>query len=126
MTVMNNLRLTGMLAAMMALTVSPPAWSHHSHAMFDHDKEVTITGTVAEWVFRNPHVFLYIAVPGENGEVVNYSIEMSNIPNMIRRGIGQVTFKPGDKVTAKVHPLRDGRPGGNYVTIVAADGKLYD
>jgi hypothetical protein len=41
-------------------------------------------------------------------------------------GLGQVTFKPGEKITAKVHPLRDGRPGGNYVTIVAADGKIYD
>jgi hypothetical protein len=77
-------------------------------------------------VFRNPHAFLYIDVKGENGETVNYSIEMSNIPNMITRGIGQTTFKVGDKVTAKVHPLRDGRPGGNYVTIVAADGKQYD
>jgi hypothetical protein len=94
--------------------------------MFDASKDVSVTGTVTEYVFRNPHVFLYIAVPGENGEVVNYSIEMSNIPNMIRRGIGQATFKPGDKITAKVHPLRDGRPGGNYVTILAADGKTYD
>lgn len=110
----------------MALGVVPPALSHHSHAMFDHTREVSVTGTVTQWVFRNPHAFLYIDVKSENGEVVNYSIEMSNIPNMITRGMGQATFKPGDKVTAKVHPLRDGRPGGNYVTIVAADGKIYD
>ena len=62
----------------------------------------------------------------EKGEVVNYSIEMSNIPNMITRGINQSTFHAGDKVTATVHPLKDGRAGGNYVTIVAADGKLYE
>lgn len=122
---MTNLKQIGLLTAM-ALGVATPALSHHSHAMFDASKDVSVTGTVTEYVFRNPHVFLYIAVPGENGEVVNYSIEMSNIPNMIKRGVGQVTFKPGDKVTAKVHPLRDGRPGGNYVTIVAANGKMYD
>ena len=46
---MNSLRLTGALAAAIALAVSSPAWSHHSHAMFDHDKVVTITGTVADW-----------------------------------------------------------------------------
>ena len=123
---MKNLKWTGLLAGVMALSVVLPALSHHSHAMFDHTKEISVTGTVTQWAFRNPHAFLYIDVKSDNGETVNYSIEMSNIPNMIRRGIGQVTFKPGDKVTAKVHPLRDGRPGGNYVTIVAADGKLYD
>ena len=86
----------------------------------------SITGTVTEFVFRNPHVFLYVDVKGENGETVNYWIEMSNITEHDQRGIGQATFKPGDKVTVNVHPLKDGRPGGNYVTIAAADGKIYD
>lgn len=110
----------------MALGVVSPALSHHSHAMFDHAKEVSVTGTVTQLVFRNPHVFLYIDVKSEKGEMVNYWVEMSNIPNMIRRGIGQTTFKPGDKVTVNLHPLRDGRPGGSYVTIVGADGKTYE
>ncbi len=123
---MKNLTWTGVLAGAMALAVVSPAWSHHSHAMFDHTRDVSVTGTVTEFVFRNPHVFLHIDVKADNGEVVNYSIEMSNIPNMIRRGIGQTTFKPGDRITAMVHPLRDGRQGGNYVTIVAANGTLYD
>ena len=123
---MKNLKWAGLLAGAMALSVVSPALSHHSHAMFDHTREISVTGTVTQWVFRNPHAFLYIDIKSENGEVVNFSIEMSNIPNMITRGFGQSTFKPGDKVTAKVHPLKDGRPGGNYVTIVAADGKTYD
>ena len=123
---MKSLKWTGLLAGAIALGVVSPALSHHSHAMFDLSKDVTVTGTVTQFVFRNPHVFLSIDVKGENGEVVNYWIEMSNIPNMIRRGIGQATFKPGDKVMVKVHPLKDGRPGGNYVTIVAADGKTYE
>jgi hypothetical protein len=123
---MKNLKWISLLAGAMALGVVSPALSHHSHAMFDHTKEVSVTGTVTQWVFRNPHAFLFIDVKDENGEVVNYSIEMSNIPNMITRGFGQTTFRPGDKVTAKVHPLKDGRPGGNYVTITAADGKIYD
>jgi hypothetical protein len=50
---------------------------------------------------------------------------MSNIDNMRSRGIVQSTFKAGDVVTVKVHPLRDGRPGGNYTSVVAADGKTY-
>jgi hypothetical protein len=51
---------------------------------------------------------------------------MSNIPNMIRRGIGHNTFQEGDEVTVNFWPLKDGRPGGNYSTIVAADGTEYD
>ena len=76
-----------------------PALSHHSHAMFDHTKDVMVTGTVTQWVLRNPHAFLYIDIKNEKSEVVNYSIEMSNIPNMITRGINQSTFHVGDKVS---------------------------
>jgi len=123
---MKNPKWIGLQLVVMAIGLALPALSHHSHAMFDHTKEVSITGTVTQWVLRNPHAFLFVDVKNENGEVVNYSVEMSNIPNMITRGFGQTTFKPGDKVTAKVHPLKDGRPGGNYVTIVGADGKTYD
>ena len=122
---MTHIWKAGLLAAAMALSVASPALSHHSHTMFDHTKDVTVVGTVTEYVFRNPHVFLYLDVRSDNGETVNYSVEMSNIPNMIKRGIGQATFKGGDKVTVNLHPLKDGRAGGNYVTIVTADGKTY-
>ena len=108
-----------------SVSVAPALFAHHSHAMFDHTKEVTVVGTVTEFVYRNPHVFLYLDVKEEKGETVNYSVEMSNIPNMIRLGIMQATITAGDKVSVNVHPLRDGRPGGNYVTVVAADGKTY-
>ena len=94
--------------------------------MFDHSEEVSISGTATKFSFRNPHVFLFIDVKNENGEVLNYWIEMSNIPNMIRRGVGYKTFAPGDEVTVNMWRLKDGRPGGNYTTIVAADGKTYD
>jgi hypothetical protein len=123
---MKNLTWIALLAAGMGLGLAAPALSHHSHAMFDHDQELTLTGTVTVMSFRNPHVFLYVDVEEENGETVNYWIEMSNLPNMIRRGIGVNTFKPGDVITVHMHPLKDGRPGGSYTTVVAADGITYD
>ena len=122
---MRNLMWIALLAAGMACGVATPALSHHSHAMFNYTQEVNVTGTVTEMSFRNPHVFLYVDVEEENGETVNYWIEMSNLPNMIRRGIGMNTFKPGDVITVNMHPLRDGRPGGSYTTVVAADGTTY-
>jgi hypothetical protein len=94
--------------------------------MFDHGREVTIAGMVTEFSFRNPHGFLFVDVEEENGEIVNYWIEMSTIPRMIQRGIGIKTFRSGDAITVTMHPLTDGRPGGNYTTIVAADGKTYE
>lgn len=123
---MKRLSWTGLLAGITAVGVSGPVSSHHSHAMFDHGGEVVVTGTVTKFTFRNPHVFLFVDVEEENGELVNYWVEMSNIPNMIRRGIGVKTFQPGDVITVNMWPLKDGRPGGNYTTIVAADGKTYD
>ena len=56
-----------------------------------------MTGTVTEFVFRNPHVFLYVDVKGDNGETVNYWVEMSNLPNMIRRGMGRGPSSPATR-----------------------------
>lgn len=123
---MKKFAWTGLLAGAMALGIVRPALSHHSHTMFDHATQIAVSGTVTEFVYRNPHGFLYVDVKGENGEMVKYWIEMSNLTNMITRGIGKATFKAGDKVTVNLHPLRDGRPGGSYITIVAADGKTYE
>lgn len=102
------------------------AAAHHSHAMFDTSREAIITGAVTNFSYRNPHVFLYLDVKGDNGDVVSWAVEMSNITNMTRRGIYGSTFKVGDVVTVKLNPLRDGRPGGNYTSITAADGKTYE
>jgi hypothetical protein len=123
MTGMKQVALTGVLAAALALTFSSRAWSHHSHAMFDHDKEVTITGTVSQYIFRNPHVFLYVDVKNDAGETITYTVELSNLTNMLKMGFSATTFKAGDKVTVTVHPLIDGRPGGNYIVATTAEGK---
>lgn len=122
---MKKIIVVTLLATGFTLSTTMPALSHHSHAMFDHLVEVTITGTVTAFSFRNPHVFLYVDAEGENGERVNWAIEMSNIGNTIRRGIGGSTFKPGDVITVTMNPLKNGRFGGNFTTIVTADGKTF-
>ena len=111
--------------AALAIACGTAARAHHSHAMFDMTREVGVTGTVTSFSYRNPHVFLYLDVKGEDGKVTPWSVEMSNISNMERRGIYRSTFKPGDVVTVKLNPLHDGRPGGNYTSVTAADGKTY-
>lgn len=102
------------------------AGAHHSHSMFDTSREVSITGTVTVFSYRNPHVFLHLDVKDDKGVVTSWAIEMSNISNMQTRGIHRSTFKVGDVVTVKINPLKDGRPGGNYTSVIAADGKTYE
>ena len=122
---MNSLNWSVVVAGAVALGVVSPVAAHHSHAMFDHTKQASVSGTVTSFDYRNPHVGLYLDVDNA-GKKVNYWVEMSNVQNMIRRGIGHGTFKPGDKVTVTLHPLKDGRPGGNYIKVVAGDGKTYE
>lgn len=123
---MRKLAIITVVVAAIAFGVARSAAAHHSHAMFDTSREVAVTGTVTNFIYRNPHVFLYVDVKDEKGEVVAFAVEMSNIANMERRGIYRSTFKAGDVITVKVNPLRDGRPGGNYTSVTAADGKVYD
>ena len=118
--------LIGAVTVAASLEIAAPALSHHSHAMFDHTVEESITGTVADFSYRNPHVFLYVDAENENDELQHYWIEMSSIPNMIRRGIHANTFKVGDQVTVNFWPLRDRRPGGSYETIIGPDGTQYE
>ena len=122
---MRSIIVVALLAAGLAVGLARPAAAHHSHAMFDMSKEVTVTGTVTIYSYRNPHVFLHLDVKNDKGEVESWAIEMSNISQMQGRGIFPSTFKPGDVVTVKINPLRDGRLGGNYTTVTAADGKTY-
>jgi hypothetical protein len=122
---MRRLTVVGFVAAALALGSAGAASAHHSHAMFDMTKDVTITGTVTNYSYRNPHVFLHLDVRNDKGETASWAVEMSNISNMQSRGIYLSTFKPGDVVTVKINPLRDGRLGGNYTSVTAADGKIY-
>ena len=117
---MRNLHWMCLMTGAIALGAVSPAASHHSHAMYDHEKDVFISGTVMNFAYVNPHGSLDVAVL-EKGQMVKYWIEMSNLTNMVSRGIKKTTFKPGDNVTIKMHPLKDGRPGGSYVTIKTGD-----
>jgi hypothetical protein len=125
-TSMTVLKLGGLVGGAMVLGLASPAFAHHSHAMYDLTQETSITGNVLDFKYTNPHGALFIAVEDGSGQLVRYWIEMSNLTNMVDRGIKRTTFQRGDKITVKMHPLKDGRPGGSYTTILAADGKTYE
>ena len=108
----------------MAVIGPAPALGHHSFAMFDTRQEVTLTGTVREFQWTNPHGWLQVEVP-RGGATVEYSIELGSPNSMSRRGWRRTTFKPGDKVTAVINPMRDGSPGGALVYALDAKGTRW-
>ena len=94
---------------------------HHSGVMFDAQKEVSLVGTVKEFVFSNPHVSMVISVPDEKGGSANWSVEAASVTGMVQAGWRRSTLKAGDSVTVVGHPLRDGRPGVQLVRAILAD-----
>ena len=111
-------------ASAAALLAAAPAFAHHSFAMFDRQKEITLKGTVKEFQWTNPHSFIQIEAPDEKGMVVSYSIEMNSPNNLTRQGWKSTALKAGDKVTVVMNPLRDGSRGGLFVSVVLPDGKV--
>lgn len=109
-----------------ALLGATPAWVHHSGAMFDPTRTATITGTVTEFNWTNPHSSFKVDVTGADGAVTTWAIEMNSPGNLVRTGWKRTTLKTGDKVTVTVRPLRDGKPGGSYMSITLADGTVLN
>ena len=109
----------GLLAGSLALPVS----AHHSFAMFDQSKTVTLTGTVTQFQWTNPHSFIEIDAVTKSG-TEHWSIELNSPNNLTRQGWKRTTVKTGDKVTITLNPLRDGKKGGLFNTIVLPDGKM--
>ncbi len=110
------------IGALAALLLSIPASGHHSHAMFDGDTTVQITGTVVTLDWTNPHVWLRVDTIDESGETVQWSLEMGSPANIARRGWRPRTVVPGDSVSVALHPVRNGRPIGSLVAIALPDG----
>ena len=101
-----------------------PALAHHSFAMFDRDKEVTLVGTVREFQWTNPHAFIEMDVPDSKGTAEKWSIELNSPNNLTRQGWKSSMLKPGDKISLTLNPLRDGKRGGLFVSVVLPDGKV--
>ncbi|MEQ1580622.1 MAG: DUF6152 family protein [Steroidobacteraceae bacterium] len=111
------------VAAALALSCSV-ASAHHSFAMFDLGKDVTVDAVVKEVQFTNPHVWLQIMVADGKGGQTEYSIESGAPGMMLRNGWKPSTLKPGDKVKLTMHPLKNGSPGGSLVSVVVPDGRV--
>ena len=116
--------LSGGLAAGALLAAALPAGAHHSYAMFDRGKTVSITGTIRTWEMINPHSYLWVNVKAESGADQVWGLEGGGTAALARAGVTKSAVKPGEKVVVDLHPLRDGRTGGMLVKIKLEDGRV--
>jgi len=118
-----NLRAVSLTAIAVA-AMSAPAVAHHSFAMFDAEKTVTMQGTVKEFEWVNPHSWLRIMVNDERiGKPVLWAIELSSPGRLVTMGMRADSVKPGDAVSVTIHPMKDGTRGGQFIQAVLPGGK---
>lgn len=113
----------GMVLAALAGSAGP-AEAHHSYAMFDMGKEVSLVGTIKEFQWTNPHSWIWLDVPGADGKVEQWGIEGMSPNYLARRGWTKETLKPGDKVTVVIHPLKNQEHGGSFLRVTLPDGTV--
>lgn len=114
--------VTACIAALVLATAAASA--HHSSAGIDRTKTVTLNGTVKEFRWANPHSWIDLDVPNAKGAVDTWSIEMTSPTFLLRSGWKSTTLKTGDKVSVTVRPMRDGSPGGLFVSVTLPDGRV--
>jgi hypothetical protein len=106
-----------------ALMYAVPALAHHSFAMFDAEKSITLDGTVKEFQWTNPHSWILMNVPDASGTPQQWAIEMGAPGGLARQGWLPKTLTPGMKISAIIHPLKDGTHGGQFMAVTLPDGK---
>ena len=112
------------LASIAVATVAVPAYAHHSFAMFDATKNVTLQGTVKEFEWTNPHSWLRVMVNDDKtGKPVMWALELSSPARLTTMGMHSNSVKTGDVVTVTFHPMRDGTRGGQFIQAVLPGGK---
>jgi hypothetical protein len=114
----------GVLGLVMAGSVTVVA--HHSAAMFEEKKTITVEGVVKEFQFTNPHSWLLVDVTDKSGKVTTWGFEAEGPSTLQRAGIRPSEFRVGTKLTITGRPMKDGRPAAIWEYAVRADGKKFN
>ncbi len=111
------------LATIAVAAFAAPAFAHHSFAMFDATKTVTLEGTVKEFEWTNPHSWLRLYVNDTTGKPVLWALELSSPARLTTMGMHADSVKIGDKVSVTFHPMKDGTRGGQFMEAKLPGGK---
>jgi hypothetical protein len=116
-------RCVAWFAAFVLSLFIAPSYGHHSITMYDRTIETSISGTVTQWDWTNPHCWLQIMVDDENGTPRLWVLEANSTGQMARGGWTADSVKPGDQVTVIINPIRDGTRAGRLGTVHFSDGR---
>jgi hypothetical protein len=122
---MSNPRFLAMALISTTLSVGGAAQAHHSVANYDRTRLIALSGTVKEFKYTNPHAWIYVMVPDENGNAQEWDLEGMSINMLVRKGWTRDTIKPGMKIKLRVVPRKDGMPGGEWQTVIELNGEPF-
>jgi hypothetical protein len=116
------------LVALGMLAGTGAALAHHTYAMFDTTRELSVSGVVAKFEWKNPHTYLWVYVPSTTnaGRYDAWAFENGSPSLLSKLGWSKESVKPNDKVTVSYAPLRDGKPGGHCTKITLPDGRRLE
>jgi uncharacterized protein YfiM (DUF2279 family) len=118
-----TMRRSRTLVLIAMLVAAGTALAHHSGAMFDRSKTITLKGKLKEYRFVAPHSWIsVIATADGKSKEERWDVEGATASRMKAQGITPERLKVGDTVTLRIHPLRDGRKAGSLIDITLADG----
>lgn len=112
------------VTALGVVALAAPALAHHAGAMFDTTKSVTVSGTVKDFQWANPHAWIHFMAPGPGGAAVPWTAECSAINIIARKGWTSSALKPGDKVTLTMRPAKDGSNTGLVTSVKLPNGSV--
>ena len=123
---MSRARIAGLLAVSVVAFSAEPSLAHHSGAMFEPQKTITVEGVVKSFQYTNPHSWLLVDVTNKDGSVTTWGFEAEGPSTLQRAGIRPSDLTPGTKLTITGRPMKDGRPAAVWVNAVREDGKRFD
>src|SRR5262245_9272336 len=119
--------VTTILTIAAVIVVAAPGLAHHSGAMFEKEKTITLEGVVKEFQYTNPHSWLLVDVKNKDGSVTTWGFEAEGPSTLQRAGIRLSDLKPGTRLKITGHPMKDGTPAAAWVDAIrASDGKRLD
>lgn len=114
-----------LVACGFAAAIAVPASAHHSKQFVDTTKLISLEGVVTKVEWRNPHMWVYLDVPDENGKMVNWGIEGPSSNTLVDSGISPQLLKVGRRVTIKANPPRNPNDHRGSWEGLVVDGKNY-
>ncbi|MDT8397732.1 MAG: DUF6152 family protein [Pseudomonadales bacterium] len=118
-------KLKSLLLLISVLATTPLA-AHHSTAMFDDQKQITVTGVIKEFQYTNPHSWLLVDVTAADGSVSTWGFEAEGPTTLMRSGIRKSTLPVGAKITITGNPMKDGRPAAAWSNAILEDGTVLN